>query len=54
MNINLIEGATVETIKRLLDGLDVGDCVPCVREGNEVVPISRIEIQGNRLIFVTS
>lgn len=49
--INLIEGASVETIKRLLDGLDVDDCVPCIRVGNEAVPFSRIVIEGNRLVF---
>jgi len=39
------------TIKRLLAGLDVDDCAPCVRIGNEVVPVRWIVIDGNRLIF---
>ena len=51
MKINLIEGATIETIKRLFAGLDIDDCTPCVRQGNEIIPISRIEIDGNRVIF---
>lgn len=51
MVINLIEDASVGTIKRLLDGLDVDDCVPCMRVGNEAVPVRRIVIDGNRLVF---
>lgn len=53
LDINLIDGATVETIKRLLTGLDVDDCTPFVRtESGETLLIQRIEIEGNRLIFV--
>lgn len=51
MVINLIEDASVGTIKRILDGLDVDDCVPCMRIGNHVVPVRIIMIDGNRLIF---
>lgn len=51
--INLVDDATVETIKRLLTGLDVDDCVPCVRVAHgETRVIERIVIEGNRLIFV--
>lgn len=51
--INLIDDATVETIKRLLTGMDVDDCVPCVRAASgAVLTIQRIEIEENRLIFV--
>jgi hypothetical protein len=49
--INLIEDASVETIKRLLAGLDADDCVPCTRIGNHIIPLRRIVIDGNRLVF---
>jgi hypothetical protein len=53
LDIKLIDGATIETIKRLLAGLDVDDCAPCVRAANgETMLVQRIEIEGNRLIFV--
>jgi len=51
LRINLIEDATIETIKRLFDGLDLDECTPCLRQGGEIVPIRRIEVEGNRVIF---
>jgi hypothetical protein len=32
IEINLIEDATIETLKRLFAGLDVDECVPYERE----------------------
>lgn len=51
LRINLIEDATIATIKRLLDGLDCDECIPCLRQSGEVVRIRRIEVEGNRIIF---
>ena len=51
MKIELIDGATIETIKRLFAGLDIDECAPCVRRDGEVIPIRSIEIEGSRVIF---
>jgi hypothetical protein len=51
MQINLIDDATIETLKRLFAGLDIDEYTPCVRQGSEIIPIRSIEIDGNRVIF---
>lgn len=51
IKIDLKDDATVGTLKRLFAGLDVDDCTPCIRQGSELIPIRRIEIEGPRVIF---
>lgn len=51
MKIDLHDDATVETIKRLFSGMDIDECIPCIRSGSEIIPVRRIVIEGSRLVF---
>ena len=50
-SFTLIEDADTGTLKRLLSGIDVDQCIPCVMVNGEPTPIRKIRVEEGMLVF---